>query len=628
MSRKAKSFSNSEIFIGFHLLEPILNNYENFPKIRSIVHELILNEIECLNGSFSNQRFRANNSAAVLAYRHLKYVAFELYPTDKAAALKKIDNESLFSSIDPPGTEYDTQAPIPCAGQFCANKDKAHFSTFFNNTTMPVIMDDKSFIAHIKNICLLRDEKTLPLLSDFASAAFAMVAHDVELKQQIRKKKEEFSKPTIQYLYRSKDCELVKKRIEALGYFITEIPEYDQVPTAEIISAVEWCVLRIKLDRHISGCGENIPKNVADFYDSLNKYETSQEKDLQEAKQDIQKHLPILNFKIIPTLTNSTIILINHIKALPAYREQLNILEDQNMVSHIEFIKATACLEALKIAYKKQQEKVLQSNMMLIKSQVMHTEPSREEKQNITFKRLLAEAIDTEEKTEEKAIIQYQCIKEQLESLEEKLKSPLNHRIIDEKIAQKSLRKEIIEIKEGKVESGSLEPSFSMASFLSISSHKMPLPWGPVSNVVQPSASPSSWSPPLPPIDLKASEPEIKRTAPKISVTPTEVNQVTKSKPVISSSLQARVSLFDSAKMLPAVKSLSPGKLNFATTHSQISSLNLSQVLKPRTDLFSQPRNELNTTEILMNRVSPLTVRKRPAPKIFVNTTINHSPQF
>ena len=118
-------------------------------------------------------------------------------------------------------------------------------------------------------------------------------------------------------------------------------------------------MLRIKLNRHIRGCGENIPKNVAEFYDSLNKYETSQEKDLQKAKQDIQKHLPILNFSIsiIPTLTNSTIVLINHIKALPAYREQLNIMEDQNMVFHSEFIKATACLEALKIAYKKQRKK-------------------------------------------------------------------------------------------------------------------------------------------------------------------------------------------------------------------------------------------------------------------------------
>ena len=70
----------------------------------------------------------------------------------------------------------------------------------------------------------------------------------------------------------------------------------------------------------------------------------------------------------------------------------------------------------------------------------MHTEPSHEEKQNSTFKRLLANAIAKAEKN----ISQYQCIKEQVKSLEEKLKSPLNHRIIDEKIVQKSLRKEIV----------------------------------------------------------------------------------------------------------------------------------------------------------------------------------------
>ena len=476
MSRKAKSFSNSEIFIGFHLLEPVFNNYENFSTIHSIVHELILNEIECLDGALHNQRFRANNSAAVLAYRHLKYVAFEIYPNDKVAALKKIDNESLFDSVDPPGTHYDTQFHLPSPGQFCANKEKAHFSTFFSNSTMPVIMDDKSFIAHVKNICLLRDEKTLPLLSNFASEAFATVAQVVELKQQIRKKKEEFSKPAIQYLYHNKDCALMKKQIEALGYFITEIPEYDGVPTAEIVSAAEWCVLRINLDRYISGCGENIPANIADFYETLNKYETSQEKDLPEAKKDIQKHIHTLNFGSIPTLTKSTIILINHIRALPAYREQLIILEDQSMLSHIEFIKANACLEALKLAYKAQQEKVLKSSMMSVKSTVI-SDPSHEEQQNIKFKRLLAEAIHTEEKS----ISQYQCIKEQLEALEAKLKSPLNHRLIDEEIVQKSLRKEI---KDENTESGVLERSFSMASFLSISSHKMPLPFEPVQRLV------------------------------------------------------------------------------------------------------------------------------------------------
>ena len=161
MSRKPKSFSNSEIFIGFHLLEPIFNNYENFPKIRSIVQELILNEIECCDGNFRNDCFRANNSVAVLAYRHLKYVAFELYSADNATALKKIDNESLFSSIDPAGTKYDTKPHTSTLypGQFCADKVKAHFSAFFSNPTMPAIMDDQSFIAHIKNICLLRDEK-------------------------------------------------------------------------------------------------------------------------------------------------------------------------------------------------------------------------------------------------------------------------------------------------------------------------------------------------------------------------------------------------------------------------------------------------------------------------------------
>jgi hypothetical protein len=622
MSRKAKSFSNSEIFIGFHLLEPVFNNYENFPKIRSIVHELILNEIECFDGMLRNQCFRANDSAAVLAYRHLKYVASELYPTDNVMALEKINNESLFSSVDSPGTKYDIKPHSPSLGQFCANKDKAHFSAFFSNHTMPVIMDDKSFIAHIKNICLLRDEKTLPLLSNFAPAAFAAVAQDIELKQQIRKKKEELSRPAIRFLSHKEDCDLVKKRIEALGYFITEIPEYDQVPTAEIISAVEWCVLRIKLERHISGYGENIPKNVAEFYDSLHKYETSPEKDLQEASQEIQKHLLILNFGTIPTLTNSTIKLINHIKALPAYKEQLNIMENQNMVFHIEFIKATACLEALKIAYKKQQEIVLQSSIMSMKSTGMRTEPSREEKKNTTFKRLLAEAIETAEEN----IAQYQCIKEQLESLEAKLKSPLNHLLIDEKIAQQSLRKKIKEIKDGKTESGDLERSFSMVSFSSISSHNMPLPLAPVSSVVQPLPSPSSWRAPLPPLTLQASEskPEINKTSPEIPVTPTRINQGTK---FISSSLLARVSLFNSAEILPGVKSPSPGKLNSASTHSQISSLNLSQVLKPRTDLFSQPRNELDTTDILMNRVSPRIAqgRRKPTKKIFVNTTARPS---